>query len=207
METKNAEQLLTVDIPLYNEAENLPAFARTAMEFCRARNWPVIFVNDGSLDATKQILDGLETEPHVKVVHHKVNRGYGGALKTGIRQVNTPYLVTIDGDDQHHLEDVEKLFQFAVQKDGNMVVGKREGANVSTTYRALGKFLIRSFTKNLGAPACHRSQFRFQALPHRTCKTLHHRLPRLNGIQRRDHTGLPQRAQPRARTSDLHLAA
>jgi glycosyltransferase involved in cell wall biosynthesis len=149
MNQETNKQLLTVVIPLYNEAENLPAFAKTAIEFCRARNYGIVFVNDGSIDGTQQILEGLEPEAHVKVLHHKVNRGYGGALKTGIRQVNTPYLVTIDGDGQHHLEDVEKLFQFAVQRDADMVVGKREGANASTTYRALGKFLIRSFTKIL----------------------------------------------------------
>ena len=142
-------QLLTVVIPLYNEAENLPVFAQTTLEFCRARNWQIIFVNDGSLDATKQILDGLELSAHAKVVHHKVNRGYGGALKTGIRHVTTPFLITMDGDGQHHLEDVETVFQLAVQKDADMVVGKREGTNASTAYRALGKFLIRSFTKIL----------------------------------------------------------
>jgi glycosyltransferase involved in cell wall biosynthesis len=141
--------LLTVVIPLYNEAENLPAFAQTAIEFCRARNWQIIFVNDGSLDATKQILEGLEPSGHVKVVHHKVNRGYGGALKTGIRHVTTPFLITMDGDGQHHLEDVETIFRFALQNDADMVVGKREGVHTSTVYRALGKYLIRSFTKVL----------------------------------------------------------
>jgi hypothetical protein len=55
----------------------------------------------------------------------------------------------MDGDGQHHLEDVERLFQFAVQMDADMVVGKREGVNISTGYRALGKYLIRSFTKIL----------------------------------------------------------
>lgn len=145
----NNRSLLTVVVPLYNEAENLPAFVKTAIEFCRARNWQIIFVNDGSLDATKQILDGLAPEPHVLILHHKVNRGYGGALKTGIRHVTTAFLITMDGDGQHHLEDVEHLFQFAVQTEADMVVGKREGVNTSTVYRALGKYLIRSFTKIL----------------------------------------------------------
>ena len=142
-------QLLTVIIPLYNEAENLSGFAKHAIEFCQARQWQIIFVNDGSQDTTKQILDGLELSAHVKVVHHKVNRGYGGALKTGIQQVSTPFLVTVDGDGQHFLDDVEKVFRFAVQNDADMVVGKREGLYISTVYRTLGKFLIRSFTKLL----------------------------------------------------------
>jgi glycosyltransferase involved in cell wall biosynthesis len=149
MELKNSEQLLTVVIPVYNEAENLPVFAPAVVEFCRTRCWEVIFVNDGSRDQTKDILAKFASLDHVRVVHHKVNRGYGGALKTGIQHVSTPYLVTIDGDGQHHLEDVERIFQFTIENDADMVVGNREGANTSTAYRALGKFFIRAFTKIL----------------------------------------------------------
>lgn len=140
---------LTVVIPIYNESESLQAFATKVIEFCRARGWEVIFINDGSRDGTKQILDSFETSEHIQIVHHKINRGYGGALKTGIRQVRTPWLVTIDGDGQHHLEDIERLFQFASENNADMIVGKREGAHISAIYRTLGKFLIRVFTKIL----------------------------------------------------------
>ncbi len=149
MKPKPDTCLLTVVIPIYNEAENLPVFAPHAIEFCRARGWEIVFVNDGSLDNTKAILDGLVSQPDARVVHHKVNRGYGGALKTGIQNTNTHYLVTIDGDGQHNLPDVEKVFQFAIAHDADMVVGKRESGARSTVYRATGKFLIRSFTKIL----------------------------------------------------------
>lgn len=149
MEFQNNEQLLTLVIPVYNEEKILPTFAPTVIDFCRVRNWDVIFVNDGSSDQTKHILAQFASFEHVHVIHHKVNRGYGGALKTGICHVSTPYLVTIDGDGQHLLEDVEHIFQFAIDKDADMVVGKREGANRSELYRALGKFLIRAFTKIL----------------------------------------------------------
>jgi len=148
MNTKPISCSLTVVVPVYNEAENLPVFAPNAIEFCRARGWSIIFVNDGSRDNTKQILDVL-CQSDARVVHHKVNRGYGGALKTGIRFTNTQYLVTIDGDGQHDLEDVEKVFQYAIKHDADMVVGKRESGAPSFVYRALGKFLIRSFTKIL----------------------------------------------------------
>jgi glycosyltransferase involved in cell wall biosynthesis len=149
MTRKSNEQLLTVVIPVYNEADNLPTFAPTVIDFCRERDWQVVFVNDGSLDQTKSILAEFDCFGHVQIVHHKVNRGYGGALKTGILHVNTPYLVTIDGDGQHYLEDVELVFRLALEKDADMVVGKREEANVSTVYRSLGKLLIRTFTKVL----------------------------------------------------------
>lgn len=149
MKQKTNEKLLTVVIPIYNEADNLKTFAPTVVEFCWSHNWDVIFVNDGSRDDTKSILDELAPSEHVRILHHKVNRGYGGALKTGIRQVTTPFLVTIDGDGQHYLDDVEKIFQYAIQTDADMVVGGRDGLYTSSAYREVGKFLIRSFTKIL----------------------------------------------------------
>jgi glycosyltransferase involved in cell wall biosynthesis len=149
MKQEKDERLLTIVIPIYNEADNLLNFARTALEFCNVKDWEIIFVNDGSTDNTKKILDGLVDQSSVRVIHHKINRGYGGALKSGISRVITPYLVTIDGDGQHHLEDVEQIFQLALDSDADMIVGRRDGAKVSTVYRTLGKFVIRSFTKIL----------------------------------------------------------
>ena len=141
--------LLTVVVPVYNEAENLPVFGPALIEFCRTRGWNIIFVNDGSCDQTMEILNSLAAPPDVRVIHHKVNRGYGGALKTGLRQTTTPFLVTMDGDGQHDPQDAEKLFQIAIDEDADMVVGRRDIGNSSGKYRSFGKFLIRSFTKIL----------------------------------------------------------
>ena len=149
MRHETSKNKLTIVIPVYNESENLPQLIPAAIEYCRVRNWKIIFVNDGSLDYTKRILDEFASSSQVQVVHHKVNRGYGGALKTGILHVTTPFLITMDGDGQHHLEDVEQIFRFATAGNADMIVGKRDGVNISSTYRTLGKFLIRTFTKIL----------------------------------------------------------
>ena len=141
--------ILTIVVPVYNEEQALPSFASCLIELCRSRGWMTVFVNDGSGDHTRQILDRLPTLPDVRVVHHKVNRGYGGALKTGISHVTTPFLVTLDGDGQHNPDDVERVLQFAIKSDADMVVGKRDGRGASGAYRTFGKFLIRSFTKIL----------------------------------------------------------
>jgi glycosyltransferase involved in cell wall biosynthesis len=108
-----------------------------------------IFVNDGSRDQTRQILDQLSDSQDVQVIHHKVNRGYGGALKTGIRHAMTPFLVTMDGDGQHRPQDVERILQFAIESNADMVVGKRTARGGSGIYRTFGKYLIRSFTRIL----------------------------------------------------------
>jgi glycosyltransferase involved in cell wall biosynthesis len=149
MDSISAIPLLTVVVPVFNEEQSLPSFAPCLIELCRSRGWMTVFVNDGSYDRTKQILDQLSGSQDVRVVHHKVNRGYGGALKTGISHVTTPFLVTMDGDGQHSPQDVETILQFAIKSDADMVVGKRDERGVSSAYRTLGKFLIRSFTKIL----------------------------------------------------------
>lgn len=140
---------LTVVVPAYNEYDSLPNFAPALVEFCLARGWRLVFVNDGSCDGTGEFLEGLAQTPQVCVVHHRLNRGYGGALKTGIRQVETPYLVTIDADGQHQMEDIETVFQFMLAQDADMVVGKRDERQNPDLYRSLGKKLIRTFTRML----------------------------------------------------------
>jgi glycosyltransferase involved in cell wall biosynthesis len=149
MNSKSDDQSLTVVVPVYNEGENLHRIASSAIEFCRTYDWDIIFINDGSRDSTGKILNELATSPKVRVIHHKVNRGYGGALKTGISHVTTTYLVTIDGDGQHDLNDIEYVFRFALEQNADMVIGKRNERQTTTLYRSLGKLLIRSFTKTL----------------------------------------------------------
>lgn len=140
---------LTVVIPVYNEAQSLPRFLPELVETCRARNWQLILVNDGSKDETARILAQFEGESLVRVLHHKVNRGYGGALKTGLSSARTRYVVTMDGDGQHAVSDLDVVHQFAVGNDADMVIGSRAVMEHINVYRELGKWIIRTFTRIL----------------------------------------------------------
>jgi len=141
--------LLTVIVPIYNEAESLPSFLPRLVEFCAKRGWEVVFVNDGSRDESKKILESQANPPAVRVLHHKVNRGYGGALKTGLLDANTPYVVTFDGDGQHEPEDILRLLEFTVEHDADLVIGRRDLVKAGNRYRELGKTIIRGFTRLL----------------------------------------------------------
>ena len=149
MKSESGDPALTVVVPLYNEADSLPGFAPRLIELCRSRAWRLIFVDDGSTDGTGRILEQLAGAPGLCIVRHKRNRGYGGALKTGIARVETPYLVTMDGDGQHDPADVEKIFDFAMQQDADMVVGARARDGAANGLREFGKLLIRLFTRLL----------------------------------------------------------
>jgi glycosyltransferase involved in cell wall biosynthesis len=138
--------LLTLVIPAYNEAETLPRLMEQLLAFCNERNWKIIIVNDGSGDATKQTLAGFSSHPLLEIVHHKVNKGYGGAIKSGIKQVTTRYCVTLDADGQHDLHDVEKMLQAMIENDADLIVGNRKG-KASGWFRELGKSIIRRVAK------------------------------------------------------------
>ncbi len=139
----NENNQLTIIIPAYDEEKNLKVFLPPLISFCRENNWKIILVNDGSHDQTRAYLKNYESDPLLTVIHHKLNKGYGAAIKSGIRACETEYLITYDADGQHFLEDIDKLRCCLLQKDADMVVGSRRGLKSSSHVRGIGKSIIR----------------------------------------------------------------
>lgn len=117
---------LSVFLPAHNEEGNIE---RVVAGFCRelpkiADAFEVIIVDDGSRDETGAIADRLAAaNPQVKVVHHPINRGYGGAVISGIRTATMPWVLLCDGDGQFDPADVELLTARTGEFD--VVVGRR----------------------------------------------------------------------------------
>ncbi|HZV68619.1 MAG TPA: glycosyltransferase family 2 protein [Saprospiraceae bacterium] len=145
----NEKPLLTIVMPAFNEAENLVEILPPLLEFCRQRNWKIILVNDGSLDKTKEILLPFQGSDSFVAINHKLNKGYGAAIKTGIQACDTTYVITIDADGQHSIADIEKLFICIQHKDADMVVGSRRGSKSETVSRGIGKSIIRTIAQML----------------------------------------------------------
>jgi len=144
------ENNLTIIIPAYNEEESLKIFLPQLIEFCETKSFHLIVVNDGSTDNSKNIITEIFKEySFVKLINHKVNKGYGSAIKTGIAASQTKYLITIDADGQHVLEDVEKLYKLILEKDADMIVGSRKAQKEASLFRKLGKNSIRFIVKRL----------------------------------------------------------
>ena len=136
---------LSVVVPIYNEAASLPAVLTELVQYCHDRKWKLILVNDGSSDNTPAVLKDYEEVPDIKIIHHKVNRGYGGALKTGILCADTRYVVTVDADGQHELSDMDELLRFTLEKDADLAVGNRGKQGSLGLYRNIGRWMIRKF--------------------------------------------------------------
>lgn len=89
-----------------------------------ADDYEIIVVDDGSADRTGAVADELAAaDPHVRVVHHPVNRGYGGALKSGFAASRKAYVFFTDGDGQFDVAEIERLLPFVPEYD--VVVGYR----------------------------------------------------------------------------------
>jgi glycosyltransferase involved in cell wall biosynthesis len=139
---------LTVIVPVYNEQDTLPILLNELIPNCLVNGWRVILVDDGSTDGSGLIVDQAINDPIIRGFHHKINHGYGGAIKTGIKEVETPYLVTFDADGQHKIGDIKILLNVFLETKSDMLVGKRIGPNTSL-YRTFGKWLTRSFASVL----------------------------------------------------------
>jgi len=142
-------KLLTIIIPAYNEAKVLPKVLPELLSYSKIQHWDVIIVDDGSIDESTKILADYADTKNLKVLHHKLNRGYGGAIKTGIFEANSKYIITLDADGQHYIQDVDRLLYYIIENDADMVVGSRKGQKSSSKYRSLGKWIIRSIAKIL----------------------------------------------------------
>ena len=137
---------LTLVVPAYNEEASLRQFLPEMLDFCERHGSQLVIVDDCSKDATGRMLDeAAAAHSFLHVCHHKVNRGYGGALISGLQMVRTRFAVTLDADGQHRLADILKLLEKQQETDADMVIGCRRGdsGGGSGLYRALGKKLIR----------------------------------------------------------------
>jgi glycosyltransferase involved in cell wall biosynthesis len=121
---------LSYFFPAHNEEANLEALVAEALEALPsiAETFEIIAVNDGSRDRTREIADRLAAaHPDVvRVVHHEVNRGYGGALRSGFEASRYELLAFTDGDRQFRVADLGRLTERLAGADHpDVVVGFR----------------------------------------------------------------------------------
>jgi glycosyltransferase involved in cell wall biosynthesis len=88
-----------------------------------AHDYEIVVVNDGSTDGTGDLLSLLAREyPFLKVIHHRVNRGYGAALITGFANCSKELIFYTDGDGQYDVEELPLLLG-AFSEDVDLVNG------------------------------------------------------------------------------------
>ncbi|MEM7437199.1 MAG: glycosyltransferase family 2 protein [Myxococcota bacterium] len=117
---------LSVVVPCFNEEGNIADVVRSAAEVGRnvATRLEIVVVDDGSTDGTASLLADLQARvPELTTVHHSVNRGYGAAVRSGLRRAHHDYVFLTDGDGQFDLRELEPAIAMLASHD--VVVGYR----------------------------------------------------------------------------------
>jgi polyisoprenyl-phosphate glycosyltransferase len=105
-------QLLSVVAPVYNEQELVELFVTRACAAVADFAFELIVVNDGSSDATPQLLDRIaERDPRVRVIHLSRNFGHQAALTAGLEHARGDVVAMIDADLQDPPELIPKMVE------------------------------------------------------------------------------------------------
>lgn len=120
-------QAVSIVIPCYNERAGLPSLLDELDQKLQGAGvqFQYVVVDDGSTDGSSEV----PVRDNVLMVRHEVNRGYGAALKTGIRSAAHDWVLIIDADGTYPVDKIPDLCREAEHCD--MAVGARIGANVS----------------------------------------------------------------------------
>ncbi len=206
---ESARPRLSVVVPVWNEAENIePLVREIAHALEGAFDYEIVYVDDGSDDATPERLAALAREmPRLRIVRHPQRRGQSAALWTGIRAAHGEWVATLDGDGQNDPRDIPRLWQILQQaRDSRLrlVTGerrerhdtwiKRMGSRIANAVRA---WLLRDRTPDTGCglKLVHRETF--LAVP--AFDHMHRFLPALVLREGYEVLSVPVRHRPRAR--------
>ena len=142
---------LSLVVPCFNEAENVAAFQEAAMEAFQdcGYNYEIIFVDDGSRDATLYNLKKMykKQECPVKVVSFSRNFGKESAIYAGIQQSDGEYVALIDADLQQRPEIVRQMVSILDEKPEYDVVAayqdRRGEGKILSLLKKLFYFVIK----------------------------------------------------------------
>ena len=131
---------LTLIVPAYNEEGGIVEVLRRLEEVLEASasRYEIIVVDDASTDRTAERVTG----EHIRLLRHKQNRGYGAALKSGLRSARFGWVGIIDADGTYPADALPSLIAESGRCD--MVVGARIGGDVHIPLiRRPAKWLLR----------------------------------------------------------------
>jgi len=129
---------LSIFFPFWNEEANITRVVEKALMVAPtvAEAFEILIIDDGSSDHTLKKAEELSRKHDcIKVISHKVNRGYGAALRSGFEHAGFKYIVFTDGDLQFDFSEVSNFVEKIDQAD--MVIGFRKKRRDSKLFKRL----------------------------------------------------------------------
>jgi glycosyltransferase involved in cell wall biosynthesis len=178
---------VSVVVPVRNEAGNIAPLVAEIAAALAGRAFEILYVNDGSRDATEEELRGLMAQrPRLRQIRHSQSCGQSAAVRSGVAAARAAIVVTLDGDGQNDPAFIPALL--AALEQGaprvGLIAGQRVGRKTtgfkrwqSRVANAVRGAVLRDGTRDTG---CGLKAFRrdlFLALPY--FDGLHRFLPAL----------------------------
>lgn len=101
----------------------------------------IIVVNDGSDEAHRAPFEAIASKEACTLLVHEINHGKGRALKTAMQYVlshrpDSPGVVTIDGDGQHHIDDILACAQTMLDRENEVILGVRDFSEPDVPFKS-----------------------------------------------------------------------
>jgi glycosyltransferase involved in cell wall biosynthesis len=117
---------LSVFLPSYNEEVHVRGTTLKVKKILEkvAGKWEILIINDGSKDKTSKIAEKLSnSDKRIRVITHKLNRGYGAAVKSGLYGAKYKWVVLMDVDGQFDFSEVDTLIKKQKESKADLVIG------------------------------------------------------------------------------------
>jgi dolichol-phosphate hexosyltransferase len=115
---------LSILVPVYNEEATLSRVLKRVLDVDYPCEVEVVVVDDGSRDATPELLDQIDDQ-RVAVHRHTVNRGKGAAIRTAAGVATGDFMVICDADLEYDPADIPRLLAPVIAQDAEVVYGTR----------------------------------------------------------------------------------
>ncbi|WP_430499911.1 glycosyltransferase family 2 protein [Micromonospora trifolii] len=115
---------LSILMPVYNEAERVAEALKQALAVRYPCEIEIVVVDDGSTDATAEILGRMD-DARLRVVTHPRNAGKGAAIKTAVDSARGEYMVILDADLEYDPQDIPRLLAPVLEGHATVVYGNR----------------------------------------------------------------------------------
>lgn len=127
--------VLSVVIPCYNEKNSIHAII-DKVRSAPVKNMEIIVVDDKSTDGTSEILDRDIAPLISKVIHHQVNQGKGGALRTGFQHATGDVVIIQDADLEYDPNEYPRVVLPVVSGECDVCYGSRFLNQAAKGYKA-----------------------------------------------------------------------
>ena len=122
---------VSIVVPVRNEAENIaPVIAEIAAALDGRWNYEIIYVNDGSTDATpERLASAMKSRRNLRQIRHAASSGQSAAVRSGVRVAHGAIVATLDGDGQNNPAFLPALIS-AIEQGGErtgLAAGQRVG--------------------------------------------------------------------------------